>query len=305
MNRFLKYIIVFVFMLVVKTSIAGCDMCSMYLGIHPNQTKNSISLRYRFSLYESSKAHNHSGGNASHITGTEWRTFQTLETWGQWRVNNKLQLLFMAPFAMNSIENKGLVLDSYNSLGDIQTLARYQIFRSDAEDHNFIHRIVIGFGIKAPTGRFKVESNEGLLDPHIQTGTGSWDLIYNIGYLLKYNSWGINEEFLFKQNGKNSLEYKFADRISSNTSIFYNFEKNDLNIMPSLGYLFEYANKDKLNDQLQNSTNGKVHYVVPGVDLYYKKFNWNISYQKPIQENLRDVNMNNNYRWLIGMGFAF
>lgn len=305
MIKILKYIGISILIFVSNHVSAGCDMCSMYLGIHPNQTKNSISIRYRFSLYESTLAHHHNGENHSSITGTEWRTFQTLETWGQWRVNKKLQLLFMVPFAMNSIENKGLVLDSYNMLGDIQSLARYQIYRSDAEDHRFINRVVIGIGVKAPTGSFNKISNEGVWDPHIQTGTGSWDLIYNIGYLLKYNSWGINEEFLYKQNSSNTLNYRFADRISSNTSIYYSYEHSNFNIIPSVGYLFEYANKDRFNGILQTSTNGRAHYIVPCIDIYYKKLNWNVSYQKVFVEKLRDVNITNNYRWLVGMGVAF
>lgn len=289
---------------------AGCDMCSMYLGLHPNQTKNSISIRYRFSLYESSQAHNHSGGSHSSITGTEWRTFQTIETWAQWRIGRKLQILVMAPYAMNSIENKGLVLDAFNSIGDVQGLARYQVYRSDAEDHKYIHRVIVGLGLKAPTGKYTVESDEGTafpisLDPHIQTGTGSWDLIYNIGYLLKYKQWGLNEEMLYKQNGTNKNEYHFANRFSSTSSIYYNYEKNDFNLMPSIGYMYEYSGMDKSNNIELSNTNGSAHYVVPGIDIYYKKFNWNISYQKAFVEHLRDANMSNNYRWLIGMGLAF
>lgn len=285
-------------------------MCSMYLGLHPNQTKNSISLRYRFSLYESATAHNHNGGSHSSITGTEWRTFQTVETWAQWRIGKRIQVLGMIPYAMNSIENKGLVLDAFNSLGDIQGLVRYQIYRSDAEVHKYVHRVIVGLGLKAPTGKYDIKSDEGTLypvslDPHIQTGSGSWDLIYNIGYLLKYKKWGLNEELLFKQNGKNSNEYRFANRLSSTTSVYYNYEKNDFNIMPSIGYLFEYAGMDQSTNIDQTNTNGSAHYIVPGVDLYYKKFNWNLSFQKAFVENLRDVNMTNNYRWLFGMGYAF
>ena len=310
MTRLIKYIGVFLLMLYTINANAGCDMCSLYLGLHPNQTINNISLRYRYSLYESSLAHNHNGGSHSSITGTEWRTFQTIETWTQWRVGRKIQILTMIPYAMNSIENKGLVLDAFNSIGDIQGLVRYQIYRSDDEDHDYIHRVIIGLGIKAPTGKFNIKSDEGTafpisLDPHIQTGTGTWDLTYNIGYLLKYNAWGVNEEILYKQNGTNINEYHFANRLSSTSSIYYNFERNDLNIMPSLGYIFEYSGMDKSSNINQLTTNGEAHYIVPGIDIYYKKFNWSISYQNAIVEKLRDPNISNRYRWVLGMGIAF
>lgn len=289
----------------VNIAFAGCDMCNLYLGLHPNQTKNSISLRYRFSLYESAKVHVHNGSSQSSITGTEWRTFQTMEVWNQWKIGRKIQLMFLIPYSMNSIENKGLVLDSYNHLGDIQGIVRYQLYRSDAEKHSYIHRIVIGAGIKAPTGLSSSLSNEGNLDPHIQTGTGSWDFLSNFGYLLKYKQWGVNQEVLFKINGVNKQSYQFANRFSSTTTIYYSIEKKDISVIPSIGTSVEYANQDKDHGANQSTTNGKAVYLIPGIDIYYKKLNWNISYQKPIIEDLRDVSMKNDYRWLIGMGISF
>ncbi len=284
---------------------AGCDMCSLYLGIHPNQTKNNINLRYRFSLYESNRQHTHNGVSHSDATTTEWRTFQTIEVWAQWRIGRKMQLLAVIPYSMNSIENKGLVLDSYNSIGDAQALLRYQIFRSSSEDELFSQRIIIGIGLKAPTGQFNLKSNAGNLDPHIQTGTGSWDFIYNIGYLLKYKSYGINEELIYKLNTTNKNEYKFADRISSSTNLFYIYEHHNINLIPSIGFLIEHAQEDKDQGISQNTTNGTSYYINPGLDMYYKNWNWSINFQKPIIENLRDPHMSNKYRWIIGSSFAF
>jgi hypothetical protein len=75
--------------------------------------------------------------------------------------------------------------------------------------------------------------------------------------------------------------------------------------MPSIGASVEYADQDKDHGVNQSITNGKAVYLIPGIDIYYKKLNWNISYQKPLIEKLRDVSMKNDYRWLIGMGIAF
>lgn len=302
---FIRAVLSIFFLLTVNIVQAGCDMCNLYLGLHPNQTKNSISLRYRFSIYQSTKAHVHGGSSHSSITGTEWRTFQTMEVWSQWKIGRKVQLMFLFPYSMNSIENKGLVLDSYNHLGDIQGIVRYQLFRSDAEKHSYIHRVVIGAGIKAPTGLSSSLSNEGYIDPHIQTGTGSWDLLFNVGYLLKYKNWGVNQELLFKKNGTNKQSYQFANRYSSTTNLYFSIEKNDFSMMPSIGTSIEYAEMDTDHGVEQSNTNGKALYLIPGIDIYYKKWNWSISYQKPIVENLRDVSMKNDYRWLLGMGIAF
>lgn len=283
---------------------AGCDMCSLYLGLHPNQVKNGITFRYRYSLYESSKPHSHNGMNHSSSNGKELRTFQTIEAWGQINFGRKMQLVIMAPFAMNSVEQNGLVLDSYNQIGDIQSLLRYQIFRS-ADEKPVLHRVIVGIGLKAPSGKFNESAKDGSLDPHIQTGTGSWDFIYNVGYLMKYKSLGINQEFLYRLNTENNLNYRFANRFSSNTAFYYTLKAKGVSILPSIGYLLEHAKEDVSNNVLQTTTNGVSHYVVPSIDVYYKMFNLSASFQKPFVENLRDSDMSNKYRCIVGLGINF
>lgn len=306
MHSIIKYTFAFILILFLSiNTYAGCDMCSLYLGMHPNQSSNNISIRYRYSLYSSSKPHDHSGGNHSSISGTEWRTFQTMELWGQWNIKRKIQLLVIVPYSMNSVENKGMVIDSYNNLGDVQALARYQVFRTNCEESKYLHRMVLGLGLKAPSGKFKEISNLGFIDPHIQNGTGSWDIITNIGYLRKYKKWGFNEEIIYKINTENTSQYLFANRLSMNTSIFFQIEKNNLSIMPSISHLFESAGMDKSKGVDVTNSNGNAHYVNGSIDVYYKKINLNFTIQKPFVENLRDGFLKNEFRVLSGIGYSF
>lgn len=290
------------FLFVANDVDAGCDMCSLYLGLHPNQVNNGITIRYRNSIYNTSSAHIHNG--VSHGNQKQTRTFQTIELWGQFSLGRKIQVLLMLPYSMNSVEEKHLVLDAYNHLGDIQTLARYQVFRSN-EESILTQRVVLGLGLKAPTGKYKEFSNEGFLDPHIQTGTGTWDMLYNIGYLAKYKNLSINEELLYRLNTTNSLNFKFANRFSSNTSFYYTYSKNELAVLPSIGYLLEYANMDLENYIYIQNSNGTAHYFSTGLDVYYKKYSLNLNYQKPIIENLRDEGSTNKRRVILGLGMNF
>jgi hypothetical protein len=301
-NSFQKWIILFAMIFINAVAYAGCDMCSLYLGLHPNQVKNGISLRYRYSVYDSKTAHVHNG--VAHSTNPQIRTFQTVEVWGQMNFGRKMQAVIMLPYAMNSIEEKGLVVDAYNYIGDVQGLLRYQLYRSDPEK-TIVSRVILGIGLKAPTGRYTINSNDGHLDQHIQTGSGSWDVLYNAGYLLKYKQLSLNEELLYKMNTENNLNYKFADRFSSNTTLFYTFSQKEISILPSIGYLLEFANEDKLNNISLGNTNGTSHYFVGGIDLYYKYLNCNITYQKAFIENLRDTETSNRYRFIIGLGINF
>ncbi len=301
-NAFKKCIVVLLWLLVSNNIFAGCDMCNLYLGVHPNQVRNGISLRYRNSIYNTNSSHVHNG--VSHGSNPQKRTFQTIELWEQFAIGRKVQVLVMLPYAMNSVEENGWVLDAYNHVGDIQTLARYQIFRSE-EEQKLTQRVVLGFGLKAPTGKYKEFSNDGYIDPHIQTGTGTWDVLYNIGYLAKFKSLSINEEVLYKMNASNSYNFKFANRFSSNTNVYCTYSLKDLTILPSLGYLFEYAGYDKENNKDILNSNGTAHYFSTGIDLYFKNYSLNLNYQKPIVENLRDSGTSNKRRIILGFGLNF
>ncbi len=301
-DAFKKWIILIAMVFTLNNSFAGCDMCSLYMGLHPNQVKNGISLKYRYSLYETSSSHVHNG--VVHSTNPQTRTFQTIETWAQLNLGRKMQVVVMLPFSMNSVEEKGLVMDAYNYIGDVQGLFRYQIYKTESKNE-VVSRVVIGVGLKAPTGKYNINSNSGYLDQHIQTGTGSWDVIYNAGYLLKYKKISFNEEILYRMNTENNLNYQFADRFSSNSTLYYTLGNNTISIIPSLGYLLEFAKEDQLNDQAIINTNGTSHYLVAGVDSYYKMLNFNLNFQKAFVENLRDTQTSNKYRFIIGLGLIF
>lgn len=301
-HSFKKWMVLTVLVFIYSNNYAGCDMCSIYLGLHPNQVKNGINIRYRYSLYESNTSHIHNG--IVHSLNPQKRLFQTVETWGQFNLGRKMQVLIMLPYVMNSVEEKSLVLDAYNYIGDIQSLIRYQLYRSESEKQ-FASQVSVGLGVKAPTGKYSIYSNEGYIDQHIQTGSGTWDVIYNIGYLLKYKNISFNEEVLYKMNSENDLHYKFANRFSSNSTIYYSFKKKEISILPSLGYLIETAKQDKLSNLLVYNTNGTSQYVAYGIDVYVNQINFNINYQKPIIENLRDKEISNKHRFIVGLGVNF
>lgn len=301
-HSFKKWMVLSIMIFINSNSIAGCDMCSLYLGLHPNQIKNGINIRYRYSLYETSSSHIHNG--VAHSTNPQKRVFQTLETWAQYNIGRKMQILVMLPYVMNSVEEKNLVIDAYNNIGDIQSLVRYQLYRSD-EENIISSRIAVGLGIKAPTGKYSTIANDGYLDHHIQTGTGSWDILYNIGYMAKLNGLSFNQEVLYKMNTANEMNYRFANRFSSNSTIFYSFTNENISIIPSLGYLIEFAKEDKMNNQLVENTNGTSQYIVGGIDMYFKKINFNLNYQKAFIEDLRDKGTTNKYRFILGFGVNF
>jgi hypothetical protein len=281
---------------------AGCDMCTLYLGMHPNQTKNSIGLRYRISKYNLANAHNHSG--ESHASnGEEIRLFQTMEIWAQYMPKPRWQIIAVLPYSMNSVEQNQLVLDSYNNIADLQLINRYQIYRS-AEDAKFQKQLSIGLGIKAPTGVYEEKSNSGNTDPHIQNGTGSWDVLFNGSFLIKTDNYGFNQELNVKLNSKNKNDYQFANRYSSASSLFVFFKYKRVSIQPSVTAMLEYADYDQSNDLSVYFSNGTSIYGQTAVDIYYKRLIFNINSSVPVFEQLNDVGAENKYRMGFGLNYV-
>lgn len=282
---------------------AGCDMCTLYLGMHPNQTKNSIGLRYRISEYKLASAHNHGTENAPHVLNEETRIFQSTELWAQYMPMSRWQIIAVIPFSMNSVEQNKLVLDSYNNLGDLQIINRYQVYRS-AEEDNFQKQLSVGFGIKAPTGVYQEKSRSGSLDPHIQNGSGSWDVLLNTSFLIKNERYGFNQEINFKFNTSNKNDYQFANRYSSASSAFLFFKYKRVSIQPSLSGMIEYADYDQSNSLSVYFSNGLSVYAQAGIDIYYKKFIINVSSSMPAYEKLNDAGAKNVYRMGMGVNYV-
>lgn len=291
-------------LLLISTELmAGCDMCTMYLGMHPNQTKNSVGLRYRMSSYSLASAHNHNHGAESQTsTNKELRTFQTTELWAQFMLSSRWQIIAIVPYSMNSVEQNNLVIDSYNNFGDVQIINRYQIYRS-GEDEEFQKQLSLGLGIKAPTGVYTEKSRAGALDQHIQNGTGSWDVLFNTSFLIKNERYGFNQEFNLKVNSSNKNDYKFANRYSSASSVFLFFKIKRVSIQPSLTAMIEYADYDQSQGNSVYFSNGASIYAQSGIDIYYKKFIININSAVPMYEKLNDAGAENIYRMGLGINY--
>lgn len=281
---------------------AGCDMCTMYLGMHPNQTKNSIGLRYRISEYKLANAHNHGGENVTHVMNEESRIFQSAELWAQYMPMSRWQIIAIVPYSMNSVEQNDLVIDSYNNLGDVQIINRYQVYRS-GDDEKFQKQLSLGLGIKAPTGVYQEKSRAGSLDQHIQNGSGSWDVLLNTSLLIKNEKYGFNQELNLKLNSSNKNQYQFANRYSSASSVFLFFKYKRVSIQPSIAGMIEYADYDQSLGKSVYFSNGVSVYAQSGIDVYYKKFIFNLNSSVPIYEKLNDAGAENIYRMGLGINY--
>ena len=174
--------IALVFMLIYKLSFA-CDLCTIYLGIQPNDFKNSFSVRHRYRLFERDFTKNsmlsftpsgqrsikgeinnkHNGAAPSNLLDGE--TYRYTEKYNSYDVavnfflSTKFQLNGSINFSDNYVIQNDSIIDNIGGIGDFNLILKYQIFNSikkkdTVKSQKIIHRLNLGAGITLPTGNY-------------------------------------------------------------------------------------------------------------------------------------------------------
>jgi hypothetical protein len=167
-------------------------------------------------------------------------------------------------------------------------------------------RMIIGAGIKLPVGiSDKKNTEDQRMQLLNQNGTGSFDHFYYINYMLSQKWWGINTNCIFKFNGTNKFRERYANSYNQVFSLFAKLEVKELNIYPSLFMNYEYCKGLYVNKDLQKATNVNVLLVGPSIDLNYKSFVLNASYQFNTYERVSSHSLSNAGRFVIGLTYNF
>lgn len=276
----------------------ACDLCGCgnggsFWGIMPQSHKSFIGLRYGQKSYDS---HLNSLSSQSHEDF--WKT----ELWTRVFPFKKVQVLAFIPYNFNrqTIIKTGKQL-SMQGIGDISTYVNYNLLNTitDTIPHKFYHNLLIGGGIKLPTGKYQYDllSDDEVANPNFQLGTGSTDFMANIVYTLKYKSWGLNYDFSYKINTYNSNEYRFGNRINTNLSALYFIGiGTDITIIPNAGVSYESSSMDEKSSIRNIRTGGDALLGSFGMESYFKKISVGINYQSPMAQNLANGELRANNR---------
>ncbi|MEP7146471.1 MAG: hypothetical protein ABI792_05640 [bacterium] len=283
-----------------------CDLCGCYMGLDPNFAKNQAGIRVSSIKFfteghiETSRTEIDQPGE-SNSNSTE--IYNDLEFYVRYYFTPKFRVLFSIPFGSNEIEGKKL-----NGLGDAKLLAQYQVYNSSITARtNFWQRLFLGAGFNLPTGEYNKQLTFGVVEPHFQPGTGSFDVILTVLHLAKLEKTrlGWRNDIIYTINGKNKNQYSFGNRFNWTSTLFYEVPASSLTFLPHTGVYFESAKQDKLSGQPEESTGGDILFATGGLDIYYTDFSLDFNYQLPLSEKFIGEQPQNKYRFYIGMGYSF
>ena len=295
-----KYLIIFglIGQLISPKSSSACDLCGCgnggsFLGILPQAHRGFVGLRYGYKSYDS-----HINSVSSQTHEDFWKT----ELWARAFPFKKVQVLAFMPYNFNkqTIQKTGQQTD-LQGLGDISILANYNMLNTmtDTIQHQFFHNLMIGGGVKLPTGRYKYDlyNDTEVGNPNFQLGTGSLDFMLNLVYTLRHKSWGLNTDLSYKINTENSDKYRFGNRIITNISALYFIRLGDQKtLMPNVGISYENGNLDTKSGVKNIRTGGEALLGSYGLESYFKKFSMGVNYQVPIAQNLSNGELRANNR---------
>jgi hypothetical protein len=193
---------------------------------------------------------------------------------------------------------------SGSGLGDVRLLGRYFGF---SEQKNF----GIQFGIKLPTGNKSQVSNFGNpqpVDPGLQRGTGTTDLIFGAYY---FDNLSANWEYFAQAFLQTALNYSnmaagtYQPATSENLNLgvrYQGFER----VIPTLQMNIRHAGRDAGTAADIFATGGTLAYLTPGaiVRMTEKAFAY-VNVQLPAYQNVNGIQLTPKYVLSTGIRFAF
>lgn len=314
-------------MWITATSYA-CDLCSIYVGIKPDDYKNSIGFIHRYRSFEKTyQASFYSNTLDKHGEQFSLKDYKLAERYNSYDltlkyfINPAWQINAIVSFSDNYFVKDDSLEASVAGPGDLLFLIKHQIYNSRKCDDssNWVKRFSAAAGIKLPTGKYDktyVEmptkgknvvygQAEEVLDPHLQAGTGSVDFIFLVEGIVMYKDLGVNVNVSYKANTINKNNFRFSNRFNLNPSLFYVKQFENFRVMPMFGAAFEMSKRDKLNGEDYLASGGETLFGNAGLSIFYKKLMLSTTYFNPIYQNLNDNQLNNKMRWITELNYFF
>ncbi len=263
-------------------NMCGCSSGNQYLGLLPQNNSSFAGIQYLYRSFSTI----HVDDGSTMVPGTSYEHYQTVQLWGRINVSKRLQVMAFAPYVYNTSQQSGTTSNIINGISDVSVIANYRFIDAGRSWHS---KLLAGGGVKAPVGKYDASSfteEEGL--PNMQPGTHSWDFIGNVNYTVKHGSFGLNADVSYVATTANKEDYKFGNRLSAGATIFHEWKKKDLSLLPQLGLRYDRASKDYESysaKTMDEDGGGWQLYAMQGVQGYYKKIGLQAMCYEPVSQH--------------------
>jgi hypothetical protein len=177
-------------------------------------------------------------------------------------------LLASAPVATHRSYDVGhppVLTENYETwgLGDTLVAARHALVAGARTS------LVVGGGLELPTGDYRLLTPEalfdiGILDPMLQPGSGSWDVLLSGQLARRMNDDGLDltAALSYQVNTTNDLDYSFGDDAIASLAVAQPFGSR---VRGSMQLKYTHRGRSTFKGEGVESTGGTIVYAVPGI----------------------------------------
>lgn len=302
----------------------ACDICGCFMGITPYDNQSSVGLMHRYRTFNgyqnlgqrsqffpeggnvfSGKPDKNIDNNYGHKgNATDYEAYRVTELRAKYFLHKRVELNALLPYLQNTTQyNQNRT--TLSGLGDVNIFAGVHVLRQ-IEVAGVQQRLIVGGGLKLPTGHYYRKNPEGMRYPLLyQPGTGSLDYFGYLNYIASYKKLGLSLNTSYKLNGDNYYHEGIANSTATFANLFYRFHLNDnWNINPSAQLFYEYTKGETYKGELTGNHKMNNALLGPGLDIYYKNIGLNVSSQFPVYEVPTDHPVSAG-RLVLGLSYSF
>jgi hypothetical protein len=293
-----------------------CDNCNVYLGVTPNDDRNSVSFMYRNRLMMGSYnayglqtmlKHAAHGNDPAFWGNVISEHFNTYELRAQFLLKKRWRTSLILPYIHNSQFINGSDRYELNGFGDPIVLQGYQLINPYVEDdeQKAKHRLEIGAGIKLPLGKINLLNHNERPNLDLQPGTGSLDYLGYVKYILKYKNFGATTNLNYKLNTHNAEGYRYGNTTNATLNLFYQTKVANFTFIPTVGANIEQTNHD-FSIEEHFDTGGHVIFGQLGLKVFWKTFSIFGEFQKAVSNKLKGyTQLINKHKLNVGFAYNF
>ncbi len=218
------------------------------------------------------------------------------------RIDAKLIVPFLDKGMHRQSWNKNFS-DDHSGIGDIRLISRYRIWSQKAKDPC---NLAIGAGVKFPTGCTDEEDTSGNTPGFLQTGSGSWDPVVELGAHKVMGRHWFSSHLMYQMTTEGEvgeMDCEKPDVFKYNVGYAYAVSKLlDLQLECN----GEIKEKGTLAGETQDDTGGHVVYLTPGVHFKLKKgIHVGLCTPIPVYRDLNGTQLSEDYRIVAKLAMKF
>lgn len=301
----------------------ACDICGNFNGITPYDNQSSLQLVHRYRLFSHVNINGqpyvpagayridptftpqHSGSEQHALQKGDFESFKVVELRGRIFFHRRVEIGLQTSWVQSKSRMFG-VFNETSGIGDATVSVGYHLLRRLSDEYRFKQRLVIGAGIKLPTGNSSACDTLGVRKHlYFQNGTGSVDEIFYLQHVLGFGKFGSSFTLSSKMCGTNKYEEQLKPAFTLNGSVFWQWSKEKFRIAPQIQFYGEHTKGLYVNDVYESHSGMTMLMGGAGADIFFGQLGVHTGFQLPLYEVTHDTDPSATFRALLGLSWSF